>query len=126
MTNASTSSSRGSPPPRAAQKPHAKRHIRIDLALLASGSKGNGAPELALHREKLRETALEVFAQFEGEGGDEGFEEVFGDGDTGELGEEGKGIDVGGLGDFDGGEARVAARWRRGRARSWRSRVGPG
>ena len=54
-------------------------------------------------------------------GGDEGFEEVFGDGDAGELGEEGKGVDVGGLGAFDGGEARVAAQWMRGRARSWRA-----
>ena len=34
MPNASPSSSRSSPPPRAAQNPHAKRHIRIDLALL--------------------------------------------------------------------------------------------
>ena len=43
---------------------------------------------------------------------------MFWDGDAGELGEERKGVDVGGLGEFDGGEARVAARWRRGRARS--------
>ena len=41
--------------------------------------------------------------------GHDGFEEVFWDGDPGELGEEGKDVDVGGLGDFDGGEGRVAA-----------------
>ena len=74
--------------------------------MLGSGSNGNGAPELALRGSEAK--------------GHEGFEDVFGDGDPGELGEEGKDVDVGGLGDFDGGEARVAPRWR-GRARSRRA-----
>ena len=63
--------------------------------MLGSGSNGNGAPELALRGGEAK--------------GHDGFEEVFWDGDPGELGEEGKDVDVGGLGEFDGGEGRVAA-----------------
>ena len=44
--------------------------------MLGSGSNGNGAPELALRGGEAE--------------GHEGFEEVFGDGDPGELGGEGK------------------------------------
>ena len=44
--------------------------------MLGSGSNGNGAPELALHGGEAKRH--------------EGFEDVFGDGDPKELGEEGE------------------------------------